>query len=302
MIRLIVFSNSILENDSPSNRPLNPNATKTILIITIFFPCCSPLEVARSWPNKQHLHGPLDGSIYATILKSPRSTARTSLAVVATPNVILSPPPTELLRGVPSLNPYAKSSHLSGSTQSLQIYPTSKYSSAHDLQYLSPQSAVEFRSGSLTPTPFNESSRHVYSPSAASTDNDSVVHFQRAFSTPPQELGRDRSINQSSTASTINQQQHHRYQHLQQSPRQFVQEFRLGEEFERPQPSTGEGSRGGVLIKSGGQIGKSGNGSGQVVDGGVPKLGGNARDSSLTLSIDSGISSGGHQRQQVQSK
>lgn len=200
-------------------------------------------------PQEQHLKGPVDGSLYATILKSRKC-----------PSVILSPPVE--FRG--SLSPYSKS-RLSTSTQSLQVYPTSHHS--HDRQQLSPTPST----GTLRNTPTINRSQRDYSPSLASTVADSV-HFQRSFSTPPQERVTDQryqTINHQSSSSA-NYRHHH---HPQRStPQQFVQEIRIVEEFQE-----------------GGGGGKSSN----------AKLGGNARDS-LTLSMDSGISSSGQQLQQKQ--
>lgn len=218
----------------------------------LFSPLClshsSSVAVPRS--QKQQLLGPVDGSLYATISKSP-----------CPPSVILSPP-VEFRE-----SSLSKTHCFSGSTQSLQVYPTGPYS--RERQYLSPtpSSSATLRDH-----------RRDYSPSLASTVADSV-HFQRAFSTPPQErveTNRYAAINHNKavaavTAAPINHQQLNR--HPQRStPQQFVQEIRIVEEFQ-----TG-----------GGGGGKSGN----------AKLGGNARDS-LTLSMDSGISSSGQQQQHL---
>lgn len=225
-------------------------------------------SLGRTQQQQQHLQGPVDGSLYATILKSPKPNSNP-------PCVILSPP-AEFRES--SLSPYnTKSQRLSGSTQSLQVHPTTS-SAHHERQRLSPTP-----SSTTTSTLRNHRSRD-YSPSLASTVAESV-HFQRAFSTPPQENhNRYVAINHRDTTNAINQQQQHHYQSHQQlhrpshhPPQQFVREIRIVEECK---------ARGG----GGGGV-KSAN----------AKLGGNARDSLTASSMDSGISSSGlQQRQQMQ--
>lgn len=181
--------------------------------------------------RKQHLTGPVDGSLYATILKSPSNSNKKP------PSVILSPP-AEFRES--SLSPYTKS-RLSASTQSLQVYPSSNYT--QERQYLSP-------TPSTTSTLRNNyRSGRDYSPSLASTVAESVT-FQRAFSTPPQEQGRYQSqtINhRHNVEATINQQSH-----PQRS--QFVREIRVVEEFQRPEQkvATGRGLEKSANAKLGG--------------------------------------------------
>lgn len=219
--------------------------------IFLFSSSCLPLhrlcptlhQVAR--PRKYHLPGPLDGSLYATIAKSPRSPNL--------PSVVLSPPAE------------FRESRFSGSTQSLQVLPS-------------------YERPSISPTPSAATLRNERSSSIASTAADSV-HFQRAYSTPPQERVDSRylPINHKSPASINHHQQPHQQQtlhrHPQRStPQQFVQEIRIVEEFQRPE-TTEAAKRGG---KSTNTI-----------------FGGNARDS-LTLSMDSGISGSDRQHRQQQ--
>lgn len=205
--------------------------------------------------KKEHLQGPLDGSLYATILKSPRSQHP--------PSVILSPPPEFGYSS--ALSPYSKS-RLSGSTQSLLVYPCSSSSSHY--------STIDRHRHFLSPTPCSTLQRGNHSPSLASTVAESV-QFQRAFSTPPQEIGTHLStINHNKATTAINH--HHQHQtsasrQQRSTPQQFVQEIRKVEEFHR--------------AGGGGGGGKSA----------IAKLGDNARDS-LNLSMDSGISSSGLQQ------
>lgn len=225
----------------------------------------SPL--AKVSAKQRQLQGPLDGSLYATILKSRKS---------SNPSVVLSPP-GEFREYSSALSPYSKS-RLSGSTQSLQIFPSSSRLSEERQyrQYLSP---------TLVYT--GQRDRDFSPSSAASTTGTSTtadsVQFQRAFSTPPQE--RYSTINHKAAPINHHHQQQPRQQLQQHShqqrttPQQFVHEIRIVEECQRPE--TGAGGRSG-----GGAGGKSV----------IAKLGGNARDS-LTLSMDSGISSSGLQQQ-----
>lgn len=224
------------------------------------YSCTAALSSAK----QEHLQGPLDGSLYATILKSPKSRRP--------PSVILSPPPE--FGHSSALNPYSKS-HLSGSTQSLQVYPTSSHYSTIDRQH---------HRQLLSPTPYSTLQRGNYSPSLASTVAESV-QFQRAFSTPPQEIG---TINHNKATTTTINHHHHQQQHLRQNqpsgsrqqrstPQQFVQEIRIVEEFQRPETGRAGGGGGGKSA--------------------IAKLGGNARDSlNLSMSMDSGISSSGLQQ------
>lgn len=174
----------------------------TILTANSLFSCIASARAQR------HLQGPLDGSLYATIAaKGPRSP----------PSVILSPP----VEFRESTSPLAKP-RFSGSTQSLQVYPSTASSSQYHRQHS--------HDGRQILTPTNQSSRD-YSPSLASTVGESV-HFQRAYSTPPgqqqhfEEEDRYATINQ----KTINQQLAHRHPQR-SSPQQFVQEIRIIEEL-----------------------------------------------------------------------
>lgn len=218
---------------------------------SLFFRIHPPPAAGR---QKQKIHGPVDGSLYATILKGPKC-----------PSVILSPPSD--FRESSLGGPYSKS-RFSGSTQSLQVFPSSHYSHDQQRLYLSPTPS------STTTTLRHHRSRDDYSPSLASTVADSV-QFQRAFSTPPQEQQHQQRV-VDERYQAINQSPINR-QHLQRStPQQFVHEIRIVEECNR----RGGGGEG---------VGKSTN----------AKLGSNARDS-LTLSMDSGISSSVQRQQQQQ--
>lgn len=174
--------------------------------------------------------GPVDGSLYATILKSPSNNNKTP------PSVILSPP-AEFRES--SLSPYTKS-RLSASTQSLQVYPSSHYT--QERQYLSPTPST------TSTLKNNYRSGRDYSPSLASTVAESVT-FQRAFSTPPQEQDRYQS-------QAINHHRHNLEATINHNPQrsQFVREIRVVEEFQRPgqTSATGRGLEKSAKAKLGG--------------------------------------------------